>query len=90
MISDTSTTQLSDSKYSRKAKPTAVTANSLQKFSAVLQPATSYLASNDPSLHFGLGSAASIDSIEVLWPDGVKEKFSGEVNKALTLKKGTR
>jgi enediyne biosynthesis protein E4 len=61
-----------------------------KKHWAVLQPATSYLASNDPALHFGLGAAPSIESIEVLWPDGTKEKFSGEIDKVLVLKKGTR
>jgi hypothetical protein len=55
----------------------------------VLQPATSYLVSNDPALHFGLGSATAVDLIEVLWPDGVKETFGGGgVDKLLVLKKG--
>src|SRR5205814_6362733 len=40
MIRATSTTQLSASKYARKAKPTNVMPKSLQKFSAVFQPAT--------------------------------------------------
>src|SRR5205823_14608673 len=40
MISATRTTQLSASKYERKAKPTAVMPKSLEKFSAVFQPAT--------------------------------------------------
>src|SRR5688572_23304404 len=44
---------------------------------AVLQPATSYLVSHDPVLHFGLGKATTIDSLEVLWPDGKKETFPG-------------
>ena len=61
-----------------------------KKHWAVLQPATSYLASNDPALHFGLGTVSSIESIEVLWPDGTKEKFSSEIDKVLVLKKGTR
>lgn len=42
---------------------------------AVLQPATSYLASHEPVVHFGLGNATSVDSLEVLWPDGRKEVF---------------
>jgi hypothetical protein len=33
----------------------------------------SYLSSNDPRLHFGLGAAKSIDTIEIVWPDGKKE-----------------
>jgi enediyne biosynthesis protein E4 len=48
-----------------------------KKLWAVLQPATSYLASNDPALHFGLGTNATIDSIAVTWPDGRKEAFAG-------------
>jgi hypothetical protein len=40
MISATSTTQLSVSKYSRKANPRNVIAKSFAKFSAVFQPAT--------------------------------------------------
>ena len=56
---------------------------------AVLQPATSYLASHDPALHFGLGVAAVVDSIEVLWPDGSKEAFpGGPAGRSLTLRKG--
>ncbi len=60
-----------------------------KKHWAVLQPATSYLASNDPTLHFGLGTAANVDSIEILWPDGGKETFNGgATDKLMVLKKG--
>jgi hypothetical protein len=56
---------------------------------AVLQPATSYLASNEPVLHFGLGSAATIDGIDVIWPDGTRETFTGiPANQPATLRKG--
>jgi hypothetical protein len=62
-----------------------------KKYWAVLQPATSYLASNDPALHFGLSAATSVEGIEVLWPDGTKESFpGGAVDKLVTVKKGTR
>jgi hypothetical protein len=37
----------------------------------------SYLSTSDPRLHFGLGSAASFDRIEVLWPSGLLELFPG-------------
>ena len=37
----------------------------------------SYLSTSDPRLHFGLGRAASFDSIEVLWPSGLLERFTG-------------
>ncbi len=58
---------------------------------AVLQPATSFLASHEPALHFGLGSAAAVDSIEVLWPDGTRETFPAEtIDRWVELKKGAR
>jgi enediyne biosynthesis protein E4 len=36
----------------------------------------SYLSSNDPRLHFGLGATKTIDSVEIAWPSGKKESFS--------------
>lgn len=44
---------------------------------AVLQPATSYLASHEPIVHFGLGTLATVDAIEVRWPEGTVENFAG-------------
>ena len=38
----------------------------------------SYLSQNDLRLHFGLGAAKSIDSIEVRWPSGLVEKIPGK------------
>jgi enediyne biosynthesis protein E4 len=35
----------------------------------------SYLSQNDLRLHFGLGSAAGIDLVEVRWPSGKTESF---------------
>jgi len=35
----------------------------------------SYLPQNDLRLHFGLGSATTIDSVEVRWPTGKTESF---------------
>lgn len=35
----------------------------------------SYLSQNDLRLHFGLGSATKIDSIEVRWPSGAVDKI---------------
>ncbi len=53
------------------------------------QPAYSYLASNDPRVHFGLGDETSVDSIHVVWPDGSAEVFpGGAVDRLVTLKKG--
>jgi hypothetical protein len=43
----------------------------------VVQPAHSYLCSSDPRLLFGLGEAATVDRIEVTWPDGKMERWPG-------------
>jgi hypothetical protein len=40
-----------------------------------LNPAQSYLCSNDPRAHFGLGTVDHVDSIEIAWPDGSREEF---------------
>ena len=40
-----------------------------------VQPAYSYLSSNDPRVHFGLGSATGVDEVRVRWPDGTEESF---------------
>ena len=42
----------------------------------VNQWATSYLSNNDPRLHIGLGSANSIDTLEIFWTGGRKEVFN--------------
>jgi hypothetical protein len=36
----------------------------------------SYLSQNDTRIHFGLGSAAKIDSVEILWPSGKTDKMT--------------
>jgi enediyne biosynthesis protein E4 len=36
----------------------------------------SYASTHDPRLHFGLGDATTIDSVEVHWPGGAKENFA--------------
>jgi hypothetical protein len=48
-----------------------------QSYWRLLQPGYSYCSSNDPRCFFGLGKNTRYDSIEVLWPDGVKESFGG-------------
>ena len=49
---------------------------------------SSYLSSNDPRLHFGLGSFTTA-SVEVRWPSGLIEKFSSvRVDQLLTLLEG--
>lgn len=36
----------------------------------------SFASSSDPRVHFGLGDAASIDSLEIRWPGGSSQKLS--------------
>lgn len=40
-----------------------------------VQTATSYLASHDPGVHFGLGQAPSVSGVQVVWPTGETEAF---------------
>ena len=48
-----------------------------RRYVQLANPGFSYLASNDPRVHFGLGSVTAIERIEVAWPDGSQEVFSG-------------
>jgi hypothetical protein len=36
---------------------------------------SSYYSQNDLRLHFGLGKAKKVDSIEISWPSGLKESL---------------
>jgi enediyne biosynthesis protein E4 len=55
-----------------------------------INPGYSYVCSNDPRAHFGLGEKASIDSIQVLWPDGVVEEFpTPRIDHHIVLRRGT-
>jgi hypothetical protein len=42
-----------------------------------VQSSASYLSSNDPRAHVGLGTADRYDALLVSWPDGSKEEFPG-------------
>ena len=49
----------------------------------------SYLSSNDPRLHFGLGDATAVTSIEIHWPDGAVESLvPPKVDRILTVTEG--
>ncbi|MFO0801534.1 MAG: CRTAC1 family protein [Gemmataceae bacterium] len=58
----------------------------------VVNPAESYLSSGSPTVHFGLGTADSVEWIRVTWPNGPlpsQETFpGGAANRILTLKRG--
>jgi hypothetical protein len=48
--------------------------------------AGSYLSSNDPRVHFGLGASSSAN-IEVRWPSGIRQKVVAEqIDRYLTIK----
>jgi len=51
-----------------------VTAGDLVQFNEV-RSGSSYLSQNDLRLHFGLGSKAAIDSLEISWPSGKKNIY---------------
>ena len=42
-----------------------------------INPAYSFLCSNDPRAHFGLGELTKVEGIEVMWPGGKRERFPG-------------
>jgi hypothetical protein len=49
---------------------------------------SSYMSSNDPRLHFGLGSETSAD-VEVVWPSGAVEKYPSQpANRLITILEG--
>src|SRR3984893_14699982 len=51
---------------------------------------SSFDSNNDMRVHFGLGTAAKIDWVEVRWPSGLLEKFENvDVDGFRTLKEGT-
>ncbi|HET7348904.1 MAG TPA: CRTAC1 family protein [Acidobacteriaceae bacterium] len=65
-----------------------VTAGGIRERDDVLSGG-SYLSSNDPRVHFGLGDAAKIDAVEIHWPDGVVEKIEPPaVDGIYTVKEG--
>jgi hypothetical protein len=50
---------------------------------------SSYLSQNDLRAHFGLGSAATVDRIEVLWPTGESDTVkSVAANQIVTIQQG--
>ena len=53
------------------------------------QWATSYLSYNDPRMHIGLGNNDAIDRMEIIWPDGGRETFSGvEADRYISVNQG--
>ncbi|HTE17879.1 MAG TPA: CRTAC1 family protein, partial [Armatimonadota bacterium] len=40
-----------------------------------VSPASAYLSSSDPRIHFGLGAVTEVDSVQVTWPDGTRQEL---------------
>jgi hypothetical protein len=82
--------QALDSRWKRDAYGAEVTVRAGdRRWLRVVNPGDSYLSSSDPRVHFGLGDATRVDSIEVLWPDGLAEVFpGGPVDRVLVLRRG--
>lgn len=50
---------------------------------------SSFESASDPRLHFGLGAATRVDSIEVRWPSGAVDKIGSlPSNQAVTIEEG--
>jgi hypothetical protein len=60
-----------------------------RRWLGLVNPGSSYLCSNDPRAHFGLGPAAAVDALDVVWPDGTEESFpGGPADRVVVLRKG--
>ena len=55
-----------------------------------VRSAYSYLASNDPRVHVGLGTETAVRGVIVRWPDGAREQFGDfAADKIVTLRRGS-
>jgi hypothetical protein len=82
--------QLSAHRSSRDAIGARITMKAGSRlFVDEVRSGSSYDSNNDMRVHFGLGSATKLDSVEVRWPSGLVEKFDNlAVDKIHTLKEG--
>ncbi|UWZ85848.1 CRTAC1 family protein [Occallatibacter riparius] len=46
---------------------------------ATVTTSSGYMSASDPRLHFGLGTAAAIDRIEIRWPSGIQQVLTDQV-----------
>lgn len=59
------------------------------KFVGLVLPAYSYLSSSDFKAHFGLGKIDNIEALEVVWPNGDRERFTVPgVDRVVTVRQG--
>ncbi|MGB6629812.1 MAG: CRTAC1 family protein, partial [Terriglobales bacterium] len=61
-----------------------------RRISGEVQTGSSFISQNDPRVHIGLADDTSYERIEVQWPGGEREVFSGgKANQIIVLKQGT-
>ncbi|TVR53699.1 MAG: hypothetical protein EA425_03260, partial [Puniceicoccaceae bacterium] len=52
----------------------------------LLYPQRGYMGSDEPILHFGLGPHERIDNLDITWPSGLRQSFTGlEANRRYTI-----
>jgi enediyne biosynthesis protein E4 len=68
----------------------AVTAGGVTRLRE-LRSGSSYQSQNALELHFGLGSSATVERLEVIWPGGARSKLEGvQADRTLTLREPPR
>jgi hypothetical protein len=49
----------------------------------------SYMSASDPRIHFGIGKRTKIDSLEITWPSGQKDRLQNvSIDQIITVKEG--
>ena len=76
----------SSSTASRRRTRVTVTLPGGRRLVREVQAGSSYVSSEDPRLHFGLGAAEQVDSVEVRWPGGSETRLDDvDANQLLRL-----
>jgi hypothetical protein len=74
----------------RDAIGSRVSVHAGRRVSGDVQSGSSYLSQNDSRVHVGLAKSGSYQRIEVTWPGGHREQFSGgKADRVVTLTQGT-
>ncbi len=60
-----------------------------KRYMRQVRPHYSYLSSSERTVHFGLGGADRVDAVDIRWPNGTTERWTGlDVGRVHTLKQG--
>jgi len=75
--------------WGARVRITAVIDGSTRTQTRWMNPTTGYASQNEPILHFGLGDASHIDSIEITWPSGTVDHLGPvDANRILGVTEG--